>query len=347
MTTLDPATAAALASRFSSRRLLVVGDVMLDHFVVGRVHRISPEAPVPVVQFDHETFRLGGAANVAHNLRALGARADLVGVVGADAEAARVRDALGAIGVAGDGLVEARDRCTTRKVRLVTTRNQQVARIDYERDHDVEQDTERALVGRIQERLASADAVIVSDYLKGVVTAKVMRALIEEASRRGVPVLVDPKIPHIEHYRGATLVTPNHHEAGEATAMRIRGSAEARTAARRFRALAACGSVLVTRGEQGMWLLEGRRPAEGSPGNGDDDVLGEHELPAVAVEVADVTGAGDTVIAAMGLGLAAGASLVDAARLANHAAGVAVTRFGPAAVTREELLAALEPDRKT
>jgi D-glycero-beta-D-manno-heptose-7-phosphate kinase len=346
MSALDPATAGALASRFPSQRILVVGDVMLDHFVVGRVQRISPEAPVPVVEFHHESHRLGGAANVAHNLRALGARADLVGVVGADPQAELLREALGAIGLAGDGLVEAPDRCTTRKMRIVTSRNQQVARIDYERDHDVAGDVERRLVECVRERLALCGVAIVSDYLKGVVTGGLMQALVEEARQRGVRVLVDPKIPHIHHYAGATLVTPNHHEAEIATAMRIRDAGDARCAARRFRDRAGCESVLVTRGEHGMWLMEGRWRFVAPPGGvheapAEHEVLAERELPAAAVEVADVTGAGDTVIAAMGLALAAGASLVDAAQLANHAAGIAVARFGPVAVTAEELLASI------
>ena len=167
-----------------------------------------------------------------------------------------------------------------------------------------------------------SDVVLVSDYQKGVVTRGIARAAIEAARARHLPALVDPKVPHIDYYAGATLITPNHHEAEAVTLMRIRSADEARAAAQRFRERAGCESVLITRGEHGMWLL------------GPD---GEYDLPAEAREVSDVTGAGDTVIAAIALGLAAGGSLEAAARLANSAAGLAVSRFGPAAITADEL----------
>jgi rfaE bifunctional protein kinase chain/domain len=330
----------ALVDRFPSGRVLVVGDVMLDHFVFGRVDRISPEAPVPVVTFDHEQYRLGGAANVAHNLQAYGAGVDLVGVVGADVAADRLAAEMDRLGLSPAGLVTAPGRPTTRKMRVVTTRNQQVARIDYEEDADIDGEVERQVVAAAAARAAGAGAIVVSDYLKGVVTAGLMRALVAEAARLGVPVLVDPKVPHIEHYRGASLVTPNHHEAETATALRIRSDEDARAAARAFRQRACCTSVLVTRGEHGMWLLQGRSAPAGA-GTG-DDIAGEWSLPAVAREVADVTGAGDTVVATIALALAAGATLAEAAILANHAAGVSVSKFGPATVSRAELLAALD-----
>lgn len=335
----DVARLPAIVDRFPSGRVLVVGDVMLDHFVFGRVDRISPEAPVPVVAFDHEQFRLGGAANVAHNLRAYGAAVDLVGVVGVDAGGDRLVAEMDRLGLSPAGLVRTGARPTTRKMRVVTTRNQQVARIDYESDADIDGEVEQQVIEAAAARAAGAGAIVVSDYLKGVVTAGVMRALVAEATRLGVPVLVDPKIPHIAHYRGASLVTPNHHEAEAATALRIRTDEDARAAARAFRLRAGCASVLVTRGEHGMWLLHGRAaPVDGL----DDDIAGEWSLPAVAREVADVTGAGDTVVATIALALAAGATLPEAATLANHAAGVSVSKFGPATVSRAELRAALD-----
>lgn len=336
----DRTRLAAIVDRFPSGRVLVVGDVMLDHFVFGRVDRISPEAPVPVVAFDHEQYRLGGAANVAHNLQAYGAAVDLVGVIGTDAGADRLAAEMDRLGLSPAGLVRARERPTTRKVRVVTTRNQQVARIDYENDADIEGEVEQQVIQAAAARAAGAGAIVVSDYLKGVVTAGVMRALVAEAARLGVPVLVDPKVPHIAHYRGASLVTPNHHEAEAATALRIRTDEDARAAARAFRLRAGCASVLVTRGEHGMWLLQGRS-APGGAGP-DDEIAGEWSLPAVAREVADVTGAGDTVVATIALALAAGATLPEAAALANHAAGVSVSKFGPATVSRAELRAAMD-----
>jgi D-beta-D-heptose 7-phosphate kinase/D-beta-D-heptose 1-phosphate adenosyltransferase len=311
-----------LASRLPGRILLVVGDVMLDHFVIGGVERISPEAPVPVVRFDHEEYRLGGAANVAHNAAALGGRVHVIGVVGDDDAAARLRGDLDRRGIDASGLVVEKDRCTTRKLRVVTARNQQVARIDYEDDREVHGDVEAALIARIDALAPTADAILVSDYLKGVVSLGVATAAIAAARRRGIPVLVDPKVPHIDYYAGASVITPNHHEAEAVTHMRIRTDEEARAAARKFRERTRCASVLVTRGEHGMTLL------------GPD---GETALSAEAREVADVTGAGDTVIATMTLALAAGAALPDAARLANRAAGMVVGKFGPATVTLDEL----------
>ena len=314
--------ARALVARFPDMRPLVVGDVMLDRFIVGTVSRISPEAPVPVVRFRSEYVRLGGAANVAHNLAALGAAVTLVGLVGRDDAAARVRDALKAVQIDADGLVEDGSRPTVEKVRVVTERNQQVARIDYEDDTDVSGSVERALVGRIAQCAGSAHVVVVSDYLKGVVTHGVMKALVAKSGTHP-PVLVDPKIPHLDRYAGATLVTPNSLEAEIATHRLIRSDEDARDAALDFRSRAQCSAVLITRGEHGMWLS-----SEG----------GEGSVPAVAREVADVTGAGDTVAATVALTLAAGGTLAEAAVLANHAAGIVVGKFGPATLTADELL---------
>ena len=314
--------ASELLSRLQGRTLIVVGDLMLDHFLVGAVDRISPEAPVPVVRFDHDRFRLGGAANVANNAATLGARVQVVGIVGDDEAGALIRSELAKLGIDPSGLISDPGRRTTRKLRVVTSRNQQVARIDYEDDREIQGAVEAAVVSRIDEMSSAADAIVVSDYLKGMVSRGVAGGAIAAARRRGVPLLVDPKVPHIDYYSGATVITPNHHEAEAVTHMRIRSSDEAMAAARRFRARAQCDSVLVTRGEHGMTLL--------SPGD-------EATLPAEAREVADVTGAGDTVIATMALALAAGGSLVDAARLANRAAGVVVGKFGPATVSIEEL----------
>jgi len=314
--------AGPLIDRIAGRSVLVVGDVMLDHFVYGRVTRISPEAPVPVVQFERDELRLGGASNVAANIVALGGRAAAIGIVGADTEGARLVEELGRVGVDATGIVDDPTRCTTRKLRVVTTRNQQVARIDYERDDEIAGALEAAVSARIVAQVAAADAVLISDYLKGVISRGVARACIDEAARRNIPVLVDPKVPHIDYYAGATVITPNHHEAEAVAQMRIRTTEEAREAAVRVRERARCRSVLITRGEHGMWLLAPE---------------GEAELAAEAREVSDVTGAGDTVIAALALGLAAGAPLAEAARLANRAAGIVVAKFGPATVSLEEL----------
>ncbi|HEY1913283.1 MAG TPA: D-glycero-beta-D-manno-heptose-7-phosphate kinase [Vicinamibacterales bacterium] len=328
---LDSSRARELIVRFNGASVLVVGDVMLDRFIVGRVTRISPEAPVPVVQFQSEHVRLGGAANVAHNIVALGGRARLVGLTGVDAAANRLRDALRATGIGIDGLVEDSSRPTTEKVRIVTERNQQVGRIDYEQDGDADGVSEAAVINQVRRLGVGATALLVSDYLKGSVTRGIVEALvaISHASKpTRLPVLVDPKIPHLAFYAGATLVTPNHHEAEAATHLRIRSDEEAQRAARDFRERCGCDAVLITRGEHGMWLSEPQ--AEGS-------------AEAVAREVADVTGAGDTVVATLALALSAGATLSEATVLANHAAGIVVGKFGPATLTGDELIASFAP----
>lgn len=326
---LPPLTAdraRAIAAAAARTHILVVGDAMLDKFIAGRVTRISPEAPVPIVIFDHESHRLGGAANVAHNLTSLGARATLVTVAGQDEASATLAAACRDAGIS-PAFVSDAARPTTTKVRIVTERNQQVARVDYEMDAEIAGEVEQRVVSSLQQHATDAAAIVVSDYLKGCITARVMRAVVEAGAAGKIPVFVDPKIPHIDYYRGATIITPNHHEAEIAANMRVRTDDEARLAARVFRERASCGAVLMTRGDQGMWLLG-------------EDV--EDSLPAAAREVADVTGAGDTVIATAALALAAGATLAEAARLANEAAGLVVAKFGPAVVTPAELLRAVD-----
>ena len=315
--------ATRLVTAFSRTHVLVIGDAMLDTFLVGRVTRISPEAPVPVVAFQRQTHRIGGAANVAHNITALGGHTTLIGVIGQDDNGKTLTRGCREAGIEAGFLAADSDRVTTTKVRVVTERNQQVARVDYENDTDISGEAEHGIITSIHQNGADASAIVVSDYLKGCVTRGVMAAAVELAGQRSIPLLVDPKIPHIDYYAGATVITPNHHEAETATHMRIRSSDEARTAARAFRDRARCGAVLITRGNHGMWLL--------APDT-------EGHLPASAREVADVTGAGDTVIATMGLALAAGGSFVEAAQLANAAAGLVVAKFGAATLTPGELL---------
>lgn len=325
---LLPAIAAAraheLIDRFASRRITAIGDVMLDRFVIGRVSRISPEAPVPVVVFEQEEWRLGGAANVAHNLRALGAAVDLVGVIGGDESGAQLKNELAAKGIHATGLITDVERKTTTKMRVVTTRNQQVARIDYESDHEVGPAIEDALAAQVEMRAKSAHVILVSDYQKGAITRRSMAHISAFGQAAGIPVIVDPKVPHIDYYAGASLVTPNHIEAESATNMRIVSHDDARRAAELLRKRLGVENVLITRGEHGMWLSHA----------GVDGYL-----PASAREVADVTGAGDTVIATLALALAAGGTMAEASRIANEAASIVVGKFGAATVSPEELKA--------
>jgi rfaE bifunctional protein kinase chain/domain len=313
----------ALVSQLAGLPVVIVGDLMLDHFIFGRVTRISPEAPVPVVEFDREEFRAGGAANVAQNVRDLGGAVKIVGLVGRDDYGARVTEALRGAGIGVDGIVVDESRPTTRKMRVVTSRNQQVARIDYESDREARGEVEAALLAALDDASGSAKAFVISDYLKGSITGPVVARAVSIARDRGIPVLVDPKIPHLDYYSGVTLVTPNNAEAEAATHARIRSHTDARTAARGIRDRLGCKSVLITRGEAGMWLLDDHN---------------EGHIAAAARAVADVTGAGDTVIATLALALAAGADIVEAATLANAAAGVTVSKFGPSSVTPEELI---------
>ena len=323
---LAPERAREIISRAGGVNVLVIGDAMVDKFIVGRVTRISPEAPVPVVAFDHDMYRIGGAANVASNVVALGGQATLVAVTGRDDAASTLVQACREAGIApsfvGDG-----SRPTTTKMRVVTDRNQQVARIDYESDSEINDEVEDRIIAEIAKHVPRCSAIVVSDYMKGCVTQRVMQTVVRAAAERGTPVLVDPKIPHLDYYRGATILTPNHHEAEAATHRRVRSEDEARDAARAFRERAGCRDVLMTRGDQGIWLL-----SSGLEGH----------LPAAAREVADVTGAGDTVIATLAVALSSGATVTEAARVANEAAGIVVAKFGPATASITELLAALE-----
>ena len=325
LTAIDPARARALIARFRDVPVLVVGDVMLDRFLVGSVSRISPEAPIPIVRFQSEHVRLGGAANVAANIVSLGGRASLVGMIGRDAAAEHVIEQLAAIGVGSNGLIEDPARSTVEKVRIMTERNQQVARVDYECDEQANGEIEREIAGRAALLGSGARALLVSDYLKGTITRRVVEA-VRGSAPSNVPLIVDPKVLHFPLYAGATLVTPNRLEAETATHRRIRSAEDARDAAEACRRLAKCEGVLITLSEQGMWLSHGSSNAA---------------IPSRAREIFDVTGAGDTVMATMALALAAGATMPEAVVLANHAAGIVVGKFGPATVSPDELRAML------
>ena len=331
MKQITPERAADLAERARERTVVVFGDVMLDEFVWGDVTRISPEAPVPVVDIRRESVRLGGAANVLANLVALGARGRLVGVTGVDTAgerlAAKLKETCSAR--ADAELVRDSERPTTLKTRIIA-HNQLVVRADRELRAPVPVQIEAQLIDALARALEAADALVVSDYDKGAVTPRVLAEVLPRAAGRAVPVLVDPKLRNFDSYRPATLVTPNHHEALRLTDSEDDSDAGIAEAARRLRERLSCQSVLITRGERGMMLLEGdREPLY---------------VGARAREVYDVTGAGDTVIATLAVALASGASLAEAADLANHAAGLVVGKLGTATVSAEELINSLKAD---
>lgn len=331
MNQLTQQRAAELVSRFRERRIVVYGDVMLDEFVWGDVTRISPEAPVPVVEIRRESVHLGGAANVLSNLRALGVRSSLVGVVGQDRAGERVRAELRESGAldAEENLIVDVSRPTTVKTRIIA-HSQLVVRADRERRAPLDATVEERVVATLRRLLRGADALVVSDYDKGAVTPAALDEVLPAADAAGVPVLIDPKIRNFDSYRPATLVTPNHHEALKVTNTDDDTDEGMTRAARLIRERLGCRSVLITRGERGMMLLE----EDGEP----------TYVPTAAREVFDVTGAGDTVIATLAASVAAGATLAEAAMLANHAAGIVVGKLGTATASANELLASFRPD---
>jgi D-beta-D-heptose 7-phosphate kinase/D-beta-D-heptose 1-phosphate adenosyltransferase len=330
MVLLSPTRGGALLEAMRGRRVLVLGDVMLDEFIWGRVGRISPEAPVPVVEVTGQSDHLGGAGNVAANVRSLGGATALAGVIGRDDAGRRIEEALERTGIVS--CLERSDagRPTTVKTRVIA-HSQQVVRTDREEKGDIAADAEGALVASVRRELPSAEALVISDYQKGAVTASLLRKVLPLARRQRMPVFVDPKQRHFRRYRGVTLVTPNQLEAEEATGLSLRDEGDLVAAGRRILSLLSCRAALVTRGEHGLSLFErGRKPVH---------------VPAAAREVFDVTGAGDSVIATMALAVAAGATLPEAAVLANCAAGVVVGKVGTTPATPDEILAALRAGR--
>lgn len=315
-----------LLNRFPGCPVLVVGDLMLDEFIWGQVSRISPEAPVPVVEVRRRTHAVGGAANAAANAAALGGRVLLAGVVGADAEGRRVTDSLAGQGIDTAGVVTDDSRPTTTKTRVVA-HSQQMVRIDHEQSGPIGEVVAESLLAAVREALATVRVCVVSDYGKGVITPAVMGQVIPEARRAGVPVIVDPKGTDYAKYAGATVVKPNQMEAGKVLNRDLRTDDDVDRAGEDLRAiLGADSAILITRGAHGMSLFEqGRAPVH---------------VPTQAREVYDVTGAGDTVAGAMAMVLAAGGSLEDACRLASLAAAVVVAKLGTATCSLEELRAA-------
>jgi rfaE bifunctional protein kinase chain/domain len=317
----------ATIRRFPRVRLLVVGDLMLDQFIHGSVSRISPEAPVPVVQVTGESFHLGGAANVAANIRALGGQTAIVGVVGNDASGGRLTRDLRSIGVGVSGIVRGISYPTIRKIRILA-HQQQVVRLDRE-PRALDERLTRKVTASVLRSLPGFDGIILSDYNKGVVSRPLLERLGDRAG--GKPMLfIDPKKGNFPHYVGATLVKPNLEAASLASGIEIVDEHSLARAGQRLLEQWRCEAVLISRGEEGMTLFRRNR--------------GMEHFPTAAREIYDVTGAGDTVLATVALALAAGASFEDAAVLANHAAGIVVGKLGTATTSAEELVADL---RKT
>lgn len=318
---MEKQEAARYLDRMEGLPILVVGDVMLDRYVWGDTVRISPEAPVPVVETKGESLRLGGAANVARNIRALGGRPILIGVVGEDEQGRDLRRELAAHGILADRIFNDPTRRTTSKTRVVA-RHQQVVRIDAEDARPID----GQVLTRVREAavIASRDAagVVLSDYGKGILVLELLQRLLAVARERGIPICVDPKETNFFAYKGATVLTPNLNEAGMAFGRRLSDQQTMIEAGRTLRARLESKSLLITRGEAGMTLFEDS---------------GETHYDAVATEVFDVTGAGDTVVSTFAMAAAAGAPLRDAALLANHAAGLVVREVGTSAASPDQI----------
>jgi D-beta-D-heptose 7-phosphate kinase/D-beta-D-heptose 1-phosphate adenosyltransferase len=327
---LDRAHAAALLDRLAGVRVAVLGDVMLDEYLFGEVSRISPEAPVPIVRVQREKAVLGGAANVAANLKALGAEPVLMGTLQKDPAGERLMQLLSRLGVGLDGLVLDPSRPTIIKTRVIG-QTQQMLRIDREEPGAPDLQVLDDLEASLERALAHCAALVVSDYAKGVISEPVMDAVRSLCAAKGIPWIVDPKPSHKALYRGATLMTPNTKETSELSGMAARHDGEVAAAGRALVEDLDLRGLLVTRSEKGMALFAPY--AEGGADHAEPWMI-----PTMAMEVFDVSGAGDTVIAAFSAAVASGADWKEAAMLANAAAGVVVAKVGTATVTPDELL---------
>jgi len=315
-----------LVQRFKKTTLMVVGDIMIDEFIWGTVSRISPEAPVPVVAVTHEDLMLGGAANVVHNVHSLGGRVLLAGVIGDDRMGEKIKELMAGQKIDGGGLVVERGRSTTVKTRIIA-HSQQVVRFDRESREPISTKSQERLLRYIEKNWAHVDGIIISDYGKGLIIPDLMDFIMNKKRDDGKLVAVDPKVNNFACYTGASILTPNRYEAEAAAGKEIRDEDSLMEVGRNLLERFASQAILVTRGEEGMVLFE----REGKVVT----------VPTVAKEVYDVTGAGDTVISALTLALAAGSTFAEAAVVANYAAGVVVGKVGTATVTPDELKKAL------
>lgn len=309
---------------FPGKNILVIGDIIIDHFIWGSVNRISPEAPVPVVNVTGENLLLGGAANVLNNIYALGGKATICGLIGQDIMGDHLVGLLENLGSPTNGLIRTTDRPTTKKTRIIA-QHQQVVRFDREKIGDLPSQHLDDLLGFIDRNISSFNAVIISDYNKGMISSDLMAALLGRLKGRPeIPIIVDPKPKNIERFSGTTILTPNSHEAELMSGLEITDEDSLTRAATRIQEKLEVNALLITRGEAGMALFEkGKAP---------------FLIPTVAKEVFDVTGAGDTVIASLALAGAAGLPFNEAAIVANLAAGIVVGKLGTATTSREEII---------
>lgn len=312
-----------IIDRFSGKKVLIIGDLILDEFLWGDVSRISPEAPVPVVWVRSESFMPGGAANVANNIQSLQAKTYLAGVVGMDERGRTLKEILEGKGVNAEGVFIDSERPTILKTRVIA-HHQQVVRIDKEKMDSLNPELISQIIAYVKTVIEDIDAIIIEDYGKGVITPRLLREVLKLAKTHKKIITVDPKEEHFHYYKGVTSITPNHHEASRAIGIKVKDDKSLLRIGRILLKRLRSESVLVTLGENGMMLFEKNNRIT--------------HIPTEAQDVFDVSGAGDTVIGAFTLALAAGASMIDAARISNIAAGIVVGKVGIATVTQKELL---------
>jgi len=322
VTTLTHQRIQELLDRFNGRRIAVVGDLMIDRYYWGTVHRISPEAPVPVVEVESESVRLGGAANVASNIQALGGEAVMIGLIGQDQPGEEFKRLLAERGLETSLVLSDPGRPTTIKTRVIA-HGQHVVRIDNESKRDAPKDLQARIIGAVRDRITALDGIIIEDYNKGAVTPDVIRDVIAVARANRVPVTVDPKFNNFFEYKRVTVFKPNRREAEEVLGWRMKTFDDVVRAGKKLLELLEAQNILLTRGEEGMSLFE----AGGTVTH----------LPTAAVNVQDVSGAGDTVIATLTLALSAGADIRESCVLANCAGGVVVGSVGIVPIQRGEL----------
>lgn len=312
-----------IISNFRDKKLLVIGDLILDEFIWGKVSRISPEAPVPVVWVKSESFMPGGACNVANNINALGGKCYIVGVVGSDERAAILKGELEHRGVNTDGIFRDSQRPTTLKTRVIA-HQQQVVRIDKERVDPVKENVMRKIFAYLEDTMDEVEGVVIEDYGKGLITPKLLAKLVPLAKKRKKIIAVDPKEEHFSFYKGVTVLTPNNAEASRAVGFEIKDKATLKKAGLALLKKLKAEIVIITLGEDGMMVFE-----HGKPGK---------KIDTIAQEVFDVSGAGDTVIGSYTLSLASGANPIQAAHIANCAAGIVVGKVGIAVATQDEII---------
>ncbi|MFO7570195.1 MAG: D-glycero-beta-D-manno-heptose-7-phosphate kinase [Smithellaceae bacterium] len=322
---LSKKRALEIIAGFSRSGVLVVGDVMVDHFIWGKVSRISPEAPVPVVDVQKDSILLGGCANVLNSIDAMGGRVRMTGVIGADAVGRGLLGDLRDRKIDTSGIIVEKGRPTTLKTRIVA-HGQQVVRFDQESKTPVPKSVTQRILKYVESLSPRIGAIVVSDYNKGVVSRELIEGVKRIAADRGIVICVDPKKNDFSVYSGVDIITPNHHEAQRAAGMEIANGDDLMTLGDRLLTKYDFRTILVTRGEEGMSLFEKGRK------------VSHTHFSAQAKEVYDVTGAGDTVIGVLALALAAGASVKEATALANHAAGIVVGKVGTATVSQKELI---------